>query len=123
MQIQASDIKIFIQRRCNERIRATIFTNKNIEKFEKAQVLKFQLQNIFSTRLLCKFLLDNLADVTAVIIAVPDADKNGHTAYMNKLKRLKELEAFARNYTSNGIAMKSIDVVIMKNSGNFKGGN
>ena len=125
MKIQATDIKKFIVRRCNERIRVFQMYNKGDEKFIKATRMKYELENIFSQRLLCKYLLDHLDDINFIMIKVSEPGKNGYEAYISKLGQLDELTVFAKSYL-NTLGMRgNIDMVIMRNAGqaNYIGGN
>ncbi len=113
MKITHTTIKAFITKRCNERIKASQMQNRELEKYERARELKFNMQNVVSPRSSCKYLLDNMDRLKDIIVKA-SPNSHGWTAYQNKLNELEAMREYAESYMKLGQVRESIDCMVMR---------
>ena len=106
-------IKAYIINRCNERIKVSQLLNRDVDLYEKAMLLKFNMQNVLSPRSICKYLLDNMDVLKDIITKAAPYSKNWK-AYQNKLEQLEALREYAESYVSVGAVRQSIDCMVMR---------
>jgi hypothetical protein len=115
MKIQASDIKKFIIARCNERIKVCELMNSDLNKWEKARLLKYNMQNVCSPANICKYLIENRIAIEDIIVKSSTYSR-AWTAYQHKLNSFVEMLEYAESYVSVGPMRKNIDCVIMRSA-------